>query len=80
MQNDWQHDSGSWGFLAGLATGVLVGASVGMLFAPKRGSELRSQLNDSAHNLGAKASRVKDKASEGYHRASESVREFVGRS
>jgi gas vesicle protein len=34
------------GFLAGLATGALVGVSVALLLAPSSGEELRGQITD----------------------------------
>src|SRR5579872_7061474 len=51
-------------FVMGLLTGTVLGAGLGMLFAPKSGSELRSQLSEQAGNL-------RDTASDGYRRASE---------
>jgi gas vesicle protein len=45
----------------GLLTGTVLGAGLGMLFAPKSGSELRNQLSEQAGNLA-------NAASEGYRR------------
>jgi gas vesicle protein len=45
------HASGG-GFMLGLLTGTVLGAGLGMLLAPKSGSELRSQLGDHAASLG----------------------------
>ncbi len=45
-------------FLGGLglfALGLLVGAGLGMMFAPKPGSEMRSQLSDTIRNRGGRA-------------------------
>ncbi len=42
-------------FFTGLglfAVGVLVGAGLGMLFAPKRGEEIREQVSDAWRNRG----------------------------
>jgi gas vesicle protein len=36
-----------YGFAAGVITGAMVGAGLALLFAPKAGAELRSDLNDS---------------------------------
>ena len=55
---------GGGSFVMGLLTGTVLGAGLGMLFAPKAGSELRSQLSEQAGNLA-------NTASEGYRRASE---------
>src|SRR5579862_5520901 len=55
---------GGGSFVIGLLTGTVLGAGLGMLFAPKSGSELRNQLSEQAGN-------IRDTASEGYRRASE---------
>src|SRR3954463_7089857 len=55
---------GGGSFVMGLLTGTVLGAGLGMLFAPKAGSELRNQLSEQAGNL-------RDTASDGYRRASE---------
>src|SRR5712692_6671822 len=57
-------------FVLGLLTGTVLGAGLGMLFAPKAGSELRRQLSDQAGNLA-------NQASEGHRRATESAGESV---
>jgi gas vesicle protein len=46
----------SAGFVAGLFTGALIGAAVGLLFAPRVGTELRGQIKDAASAAGQKAS------------------------
>jgi gas vesicle protein len=53
-------------FVMGLLTGTVLGAGLGMLFAPKAGSELRNQVAEQAGNLA-------NTASEGYRRASEAA-------
>ena len=58
------------GFMMGLVTGTVLGASVGMLFAPKSGSELRRQVSGKARNL-------RDTAAEGYRRASNTAEEWT---
>jgi gas vesicle protein len=57
---------GGGSFVMGLLTGTVLGAGLGMLFAPKAGSELRGQLSEQAGNLA-------NTASEGYRRASEAA-------
>jgi gas vesicle protein len=42
-------------FVMGLLTGTVLGAGLGMLFAPKAGSELRNQLSDQAGSLANQA-------------------------
>ena len=57
---------GGGSFVMGLLTGTVLGAGLGMLFAPKSGSELRSQVAEQAGNIA-------NTASEGYRRASEAA-------
>jgi len=57
---------GGGSFVMGLLTGTVLGAGLGMLFAPKAGSELRNQVAEQAGNLA-------NTASEGYRRASEAA-------
>jgi gas vesicle protein len=66
---DNEHGSGS-SFVMGLLTGTVLGAGLGMLFAPKAGSELRNQLSEQAGNLA-------NQASEGYRRASNTANEWA---
>jgi gas vesicle protein len=42
-------------FVAGVFTGALIGAAVGLLFAPRVGAELRGQIKDAASTAGQKA-------------------------
>ena len=42
------HRSSGGAFLAGLMMGAAIGAGLALLFAPKKGSELRGQIADSA--------------------------------
>ena len=57
---------GGGSFVMGLLTGTVLGAGLGMLFAPKSGSELRNQVAEQAGNLA-------NTASEGYRKASEAA-------
>jgi hypothetical protein len=57
------HASGS-GFMLGLLTGTVLGAGLGMLLAPKSGSDLRSQLGEHAASLGRAAGEQLRRASE----------------
>jgi hypothetical protein len=50
-----EHEGGG-GFMMGLLTGTVLGAGLGMLLAPKSGSELRNQLTEGASSLGRRAS------------------------
>jgi gas vesicle protein len=63
---------GGGSFVMGLLTGTVLGAGLGMLFAPKSGSELRNQISEQAGNLA-------NTASEGYRRATETAGEWADR-
>ena len=65
-----REDGGS--FLMGLLAGTVLGAGLGMLFAPKSGSELRNQLSEQAE-------RLRSTANETYHQASDKVSQMVDR-
>ena len=56
--------SGGGGFMMGLLTGTVLGAGLGMLLAPKAGSELRGAIGEQAKNLSNAASEQYKKASE----------------
>jgi len=64
--------SGGGSFVMGLLTGTVLGAGLGMLFAPKSGSELRNQISEQAGSLA-------NTASEGYRKASETAGEWAER-
>jgi hypothetical protein len=72
-----EHEGGG-GFMMGLLTGTVLGAGLGMLLAPRSGSELRNQLTEGASSLGRRASgavnEITDRARETVHRAGEQVR------
>src|SRR5579862_8830455 len=53
-------------FVMGLLAGTVLGAGLGMLFAPKAGSALRGQLGEQVGNLA-------NTASDGYRQASENA-------
>src|SRR5258708_30543991 len=59
-------------FVMGLLTGTVLGAGLGMLFAPKSGSELRGQISEQAGNLA-------NTASEGYRRATQTASDLADR-
>lgn len=61
---DRYENEGGGGFMMGLLTGTVLGAGLGMLLAPKAGTELRGQLGEQARNLGSKASDQYRRASE----------------
>ena len=65
-------DSGGGSFVMGLLTGTVLGAGLGMLFAPKAGSELRNQLSEQAGNLASQAQ-------DGMRKVSENAGEWADR-
>jgi gas vesicle protein len=68
----FERDDRGGSFLMGLLAGTILGAGLGMLFAPKSGSELRSQIGD-------QAGRLRDAANETYSQATERVGQMVDR-
>jgi gas vesicle protein len=58
--------SGGGGFMMGFLTGTVLGAGLGMLFAPKAGAALRSRLS-------AQAGTLANTAAEGYRKATENA-------
>jgi YtxH-like protein len=67
-----EREDGGGSFLMGLLAGTVLGAGLGMLFAPKTGSELRNQL-------GEQAGRLRTTAADGYNQATEKVSQIVDR-
>ena len=72
----FEREEGGGSFLMGLLAGTVLGAGLGMLFAPKAGSELRSQLGT---QLSDQTGRLREVADQGYHQASEKVSQIVDR-
>jgi gas vesicle protein len=75
----YENEGGGGGFMIGLLTGTVLGAGLGMLLAPKAGSELRGAIGEQARNLGNMASEQYRKASENATGWAERGREFVDR-
>lgn len=76
----FEREDGGGSFLMGLLAGTVLGAGLGMLFAPRAGSELRNQLTEQAgklrHTAGdaysqasGRVSQVVDRGREAYDRA-----------
>jgi gas vesicle protein len=68
----FEREDGGGSFLMGLLAGTVLGAGLGMLFAPKAGSELRSQLSE-------QTGRLRSTANDAYTQASEKVSQMVDR-
>jgi len=75
--DQYDRDSHGSGFMMGLLTGTVLGAGLGMLLAPKAGTELRGAIGEQARNLGNKASEQYRRASESAGDWAEKGREFV---
>ena len=65
------------GFMMGLLTGTVLGAGLGMLLAPRAGSELRGSIGEQARHLGHVANEQYRRASDSASGWAEKGREFV---
>jgi len=78
-----EREDGGGSFLMGLLAGTVLGAGLGMLFAPKAGSELRGQLGEQAARLRTTAAdgyqQATEKVTQGYQQATEKVSQIVDR-
>jgi|SRR5688572_5963849 gas vesicle protein len=72
----FEREEGGGSFLMGLLAGTVLGAGLGMLFAPKPGSELRSQLGT---QIADQTGRIREVADQSYQQASEKVSQMVDR-
>jgi gas vesicle protein len=68
----FEREDGGGSFLMGLLAGTVLGAGLGMLFAPKTGTDLRNQLSEQTGKL-------KSTANDAYTQASEKVSQMVDR-
>ena len=68
----FEREDGGGSFLMGLLAGTVLGAGLGMLFAPRPGSELRTQL-------GEQAGRLRNTAGGAYSTASDKVSQIMDR-
>src|SRR5262245_41553612 len=72
----FEREEGGGSFLMGLLAGTVLGAGLGMLFAPKSGSELRSQIGN---QITDQTNRLREVADQTYTQASEKVSQMVDR-
>src|SRR4029078_3851086 len=72
----FEREEGGGSFLMGLLAGTVLGAGLGMLFAPKTGSELRSQLGT---QLADSTGRLREAADQGHQQATEKVSQMMDR-
>lgn len=68
----YEDENAGGSFLLGLLAGAVLGAGVGLLFAPRPGSETRRRVQEQARNFG-------DTASQAYGQASEKFTDLAGR-
>src|SRR5512138_3267471 len=71
----YENEGGGGSFVMGLLTGTVLGAGLGMLFAPKSGTELRNQLSEQAGNLKNQAGEWADRGRDMYNQAAEKGRD-----
>ena len=60
----YDEEAGGGGFLIGLLCGTALGAAIGLMFAPKAGTEFRQRLYESTGDIRRKAYETYDQASE----------------
>jgi YtxH-like protein len=75
----FEREDGGGSFLMGLLAGTVLGAGLGMLFAPKAGSDLRNQFTEQAGRLRTTASDAYSQATEKVSQATEKVSQMVDR-
>ena len=68
----FEREDGGGSFLMGLLAGTVLGAGLGMLFAPKAGTELRTAI-------GEQAGRLRSTANDTYQQATDKVSQIVDR-
>ena len=72
----FEREEGGGSFLMGLLAGTVLGAGLGMLFAPKAGSELRSQLGT---QVADQTGKIREAAEPYSQQATERVSQIVDR-
>ena len=72
----FEREEGGGSFLMGLLAGTVLGAGLGMLFAPKSGAELRSQIGSTVADQTGK---IRGAAEPYVQQASEKVSQIVDR-
>ncbi len=72
----FEREAGGGSFLMGLVAGTVLGAGLGMLFAPKRGSELRSQIGS---QIADQTGKIRGAADPYLQQATEKVSQIVDR-
>src|SRR4029079_6797824 len=75
----FEREEGGGSFLMGLLAGTVLGAGLGMLFAPKDRQQLRKQLSEQTGRLKSTANDAYTQASEKVSQMSEKVGQMVDR-
>ena len=75
----YEEESGGGGFLIGLLCGTALGAAIGLMFAPKAGTEFRQRLYDSTGDIRRKAYETYDQATEQVNTVATKARQAVER-
>jgi gas vesicle protein len=75
----YEEEAGGGGFLIGLLCGTALGAAIGLMFAPKAGSEFRQRLYESTGDMRRKAYQTYDQASEQVNTVASRARQAVER-
>jgi gas vesicle protein len=73
-----EREDGGGSFLMGLLAGTVLGAGLGMLFAPKAGIDTRRQLSEQANRLRTSATDTYTHASEKMHETYNQASEKLG--
>lgn len=81
MAHEFEETNGSnaTSFMMGMLTGAVLGAGLGLLFAPKTGSETRQMLSDQANNLSRTASKQYEQATEAASTLVDKGRDLYGK-
>ena len=75
----YEEETSGGGFLIGLLCGAALGAAIGLMFAPRSGSEIRQTLYDSTGDIRRKAQEKYDQATEQVNNIVSKGREAVDR-
>ena len=76
---DTRYSQPGGGFVSGLLFGAAVGAALGVMFAPRAGSDMRRQLAQSGNRLRDNAMRTYEHAREGANAAFSKARDAYDR-